>query len=81
MIAKRDFALLVNETGQAILEGKAKGDPGDLSKLLRKHAPLAERIGFETGRLQGGFGTSFVELSSPWFASMLGMHTQHYWSA
>jgi transposase len=32
-------------------EGKAKSDPGDLTKLLRKHAPLAERIGFETGAM------------------------------
>lgn len=42
---------MVNETGQAIFEGRAKSDPGDLSKLLRKHAPLAERIGFETGAM------------------------------
>ena len=42
---------VVNENGQAIFEGKAKSHPGDLSKLLRKHAPLAERIGFETGAM------------------------------
>ncbi|MGY3079492.1 transposase [Bradyrhizobium sp. LM6.10] len=41
----------VNETGQAIFEGKAKSHPGDLSKLLRKDAPQAERIGFETGAM------------------------------
>lgn len=27
---------VVNETGRAIFEGKAKSDPGDLFKLLRK---------------------------------------------
>ena len=41
----------VSETGQLIFEGNAKSDPGDLTKLLRKHAPLAERIGFETGAM------------------------------
>jgi transposase len=39
------------ETGQLIFEGKAKSDPGALTNLLRKHAPLAERIGFETGAM------------------------------
>lgn len=49
-VSQRETSVcVVNETGQAIFEGRAKSDPGDLSKLLRKHAPWAERIGFETG--------------------------------
>lgn len=44
-VSRRETSVcVVNETGQAILEGKAKADPGDLSKLLRKHAPLAYRL-------------------------------------
>lgn len=51
-VSQRETSVcVVNETGQAIFEGRAKSDPGDLSKLLRKHAPLAERIGFETGAM------------------------------
>jgi len=51
-VSQRETAVcVVNENGQAIFEGKAKSHPGDLSKLLRKHAPLAERIGFETGAM------------------------------
>jgi transposase len=51
-VSQRETSVcVVNETGQAIFEGKAKSDPGDLSKLLRRHAPLAERIGFETGAM------------------------------
>jgi transposase len=51
-VSQRETSVcVVNETGQPIFEGRAKSDPGDLSKLLRKHAPLAERIGFETGAM------------------------------
>src|SRR5260221_1707270 len=42
---------VVSETGQLIFEGKAKSHPGALTDLLHKHAPLAERIGFETGAM------------------------------
>jgi transposase len=51
-VSQRETAVcVVSETGQVIFEGKAKSDPGDLTKLLRKHAPRAERIGFETGAM------------------------------
>jgi transposase len=51
-VSQRETSVcVVSETGQLIFEGKAKSDPGDLTKLLRKHAPLAERIGFETGAM------------------------------
>lgn len=51
-VSQRETAVcVVSETGQLIFEGKAKSDPGDLTRLLRKHAPLAERIGFETGAM------------------------------
>jgi transposase len=38
-------------SGQVLFEGKAKSDPGTLAALLRKRAPQAERIGFETGAM------------------------------
>jgi transposase len=51
-VSQREPAVcVVSETGQIIFEGKAKSDPGALTTLLRKHAPLAERIGFETGAM------------------------------
>lgn len=51
-ISQRETAVcVVNETGQVIFEGKAKSNPGALTDLLRKHAPHAERIGFETGAM------------------------------
>ena len=48
---KETAVCVVSETGQLIFERKAKSDPGALNNLLRKHAPLAGRIGFETGAM------------------------------
>jgi len=51
-VSQRETAVcVVNETGQVIFEGKAKSNPGVLTDLLSKHAPHAERIGFETGAM------------------------------
>jgi hypothetical protein len=51
-VSRRETAVcVVSETGQLRFEGKAKSDPGALTNLLRKHAPLAGRIGFETGAM------------------------------
>jgi transposase len=51
-VSQRETSVcVVDETGQVIFEGKAKSDPGALTALLRKHAPGAERIGFETGAM------------------------------
>jgi transposase len=48
---KETSICVVDEVGQVLFEGKAKSDPGALSALLRKRAPQAERIGFETGAM------------------------------
>jgi transposase len=51
-VSQRETAVgVVSETGQLIFEGKARSDPGALTNLLRKYAPPAERIGFETGAM------------------------------
>nr|WP_246649398.1 hypothetical protein [Bradyrhizobium canariense] len=51
-VSQRETAVcVVSETGQVIFEGKAKSNPGALTDLLNKHAPHAERIGFETGAM------------------------------
>lgn len=48
---KETSVCVVDEVGQVLFEGKAKYDPGALTALLRKRAPHAERIGFETGAM------------------------------
>jgi transposase len=51
-VAQKETAVcVVDETGCVVYEGKAKSDPGALTDLLRKRAPHAERIGFETGAM------------------------------
>jgi transposase len=48
---KETSVCVVDESGRVVFEGKAKSNPGVLACLLRKHAPGAERIGFETGAM------------------------------
>ena len=48
---KETSVCVVDEVGQVLFQGKAKSDPGALAALLRKRAPQAERIGFETGAM------------------------------
>jgi len=51
-VSQRETSVcVVNEAGQVTFEGKAKSDPRALTELLRKRAPHAERIGFETGAM------------------------------
>lgn len=50
-LAKRTVSMWSDEVGQVSFEGKAKSAPGALTALLRKRAPQAERIGFETGAM------------------------------
>ncbi len=42
---------VIDQAGRAIYEGRVKSDPGALTEVLRKRAPDAERIGFETGAM------------------------------
>jgi transposase len=42
---------IVDDAGTLVFQGKAKSDPGALAEGLRKRAPHAERIGFETGAM------------------------------
>ena len=48
---KETSVCVVDDRGRVIYEGKAKSEPGALTALLRKRAPKAERIGFETGAM------------------------------
>ena len=51
-VSQKDTSVCVlDERGLVVYEGKAKSEPGALTRLLRKRAPKAERIGFETGAM------------------------------
>ena len=40
-----------DQDGKVLFEGKAPSNPGALAQVIRKRAPNAERIGFETGAM------------------------------
>lgn len=48
---KETSVCVLDEQGRMVFEGKAPSDPGALTRLIRKRAPAAERIGFETGAM------------------------------
>ncbi|MER8474277.1 IS110 family transposase [Mesorhizobium sp. M1328] len=49
-VSQRETSVcVVDDAGRPVFQGKVKSDPGALTELLRKRAPHAERIGFETG--------------------------------
>lgn len=48
---KETSVCVVDDQGRIVFEGKAKSTPGALAELIRKHAPHAERIGFESGAM------------------------------
>jgi transposase len=48
---KETSVCVVDGLGHVVFEGKAKSEPGALACLLGRHAPQAERIGFETGAM------------------------------
>jgi transposase len=48
---KETSVCVVEDSGRIVCQGTAKSNPGALTELLRKRAPYAERIGFETGAM------------------------------
>ena len=48
---KETAVCVVDQDGKILFEGKAPSDPGALARVIRKHAPVAERVGFETGAM------------------------------
>jgi transposase len=48
---KETAVCVVDQDGKVLFEGKVASDPGALARVIRKRAPRAERIGFETGAM------------------------------
>ena len=48
---KETSVCVIDEQGRLVFEGKAKSTLGALMELIRRRAPSAERIGFETGAM------------------------------
>ena len=46
---KEPAICVVDQDSKILSEGKVLSDPGALARVISKRAPMAERIGFETG--------------------------------
>jgi transposase len=51
VLQKETAVCVIDGSGRIVFEGKARSEPGALAKVIRKHAPGAVRIGFETGAM------------------------------
>lgn len=54
-VSLKDTAVSVRRGGKRVWRGKCASDPQALAALIRKHAPSAERVVFETGPLSVWF--------------------------
>ena len=51
-VSQKETAMcVVDQDGKVLFEGKVRSEPGALTHAIRKRAPAAERIGFETGAM------------------------------
>lgn len=54
-VSLKDTAISIREDGKRIWRGKCPSDPKLLAQMIRKHAPYARRVVFETGPLSTWF--------------------------
>ena len=54
-VSLKETALSVRRDGKRVWRGRCDSDPAVIARALRKHAPEAQRIVFETGPLSVWF--------------------------
>src|SRR3954470_8034007 len=54
-VSMKETAVSIRRNGKRIWRGKCASDPASIGNLLRKHAPSAKRVIFETGPLSVWF--------------------------
>ena len=54
-VSLKDTAISIREDGKRIWRGKCPSDPNLLAQMIRKKAPRAQRVVFETGPLSTWF--------------------------
>ena len=50
-VSLKETAVSIRRDGKRVWRGKCLSDPAVIAALIRKHAPSAERVVFETGSL------------------------------
>ena len=48
-VSMKETAISIRRNGKRIWRGKCASDPKLIAELIRKHAPAAKRVVFETG--------------------------------
>jgi len=65
-VAQKETAIcVIDEQGRIVHEGKAPTEPGALARLIRKRAPSAELVGFETGAMASWLWHELKRLDVP----------------
>jgi transposase len=62
---KETAVCVIDDAGRIVFEGKARSEPGALAKVIRKRAPLAIRIGFETGAMASWLWHELKQIDLP----------------
>jgi len=64
-VSLKDTAISIREDGKRVWRGKCPSDPKLLAELIRKHAPHAKRVVFETGPLSTWFYHALTTEGAP----------------
>ena len=64
-VSLKETAISVRRDGKRIWRGKCPSDPDLLSEVIRKRAPMAKRVVFETGPLSVWFFHALAALTQP----------------
>src|SRR6478752_6566166 len=64
-VSLKDTAISIREDGRRIWRGKCPSDPKLLAQMIRRHAPRAKRVVFETGPLSTWFYHALVAEGIP----------------
>jgi transposase len=65
-VSQKETAICVmDQDGNVLFEGKAPSNPGALAQIIRKRAPSAERIGFETGAMASWLWHELKQIDLP----------------
>lgn len=51
-VSLKETAMSIRRGGKRVWRGKCLSDPATIAALIRKHAPAAKRVVFETGPLR-----------------------------
>lgn len=64
-VSLKDTSISVRQDGKRVWRGKCPSDPKLLAEAIRKHAPQAKRVVFETGPLSVWFWHEFIAEGLP----------------